>query len=98
MNCNYLDPNYKLIYVKRLTKQNCFYEENGEASKPILRQGVLNDDLYKNRKYISTINGKSEFNPLIEIYTRIFTDTTGTMIINIFDIDRHQVINCNKYG
>ena len=49
MNCNYLDPNYKLIYVKRLTKQNCFYEENGEASEPILRQGVLNDDLYKNR-------------------------------------------------
>lgn len=92
MNNDYLDSNYKLVYVKKLNKQNCFYEDNGEASEPLLRHGILTDKLYKNRKYISTINGKSEFNPLIEIYTRIFTDTTGTMIINVFDIDRHQVI------
>lgn len=92
MTCTNLDHDFKLIYSKKLSKQNCFYEDDGEASEPLLRHGILNDKLYKNRKYISTINGKTEFNPLIEIYTRIYTDTSGTMIINVFDIDRHQVI------
>lgn len=89
---NYLDPNYKLIYNKKLVTQSCFYEEDGEPSEPVLRQGVLSDQLYKNRKYISTINGKTEFNPMIEIYTRIYTDTSGTMAVNVVDCDRRQVV------
>ena len=92
MFCNNLDPNYKLIYSKKLIKQSCFYEEDGEPSEPVLRQGIIKNDLYKNRKYISTINGKSEFNPLVEIYSRIYTDNDGTLILNIWDIVRHQVI------
>ena len=92
MFCNNLDPNYKLIYSKKLIKQTCFYEEDGEPSEPVLRQGIIKNDLYKNRKYISTINGKSEFNPLVEIYSRVYTDNDGTLILNVWDVDRHQVI------
>lgn len=92
MFCNNLDPNYKLIYSKKLIKQSCFYEEDGEPSEPVLRHGIIKNDLYKNRKYISTINGKSEFNPLVEIYSRIYTDNDGTLILNVWDVDRHQVI------
>ena len=50
MFCNNLDPNYKLIYSKKLIKQSCFYEEDGEPSEPVLRQGIIKNDLSKNRK------------------------------------------------
>lgn len=82
----------KLIYSKILNKQACFFEENGEPLDPTLRYGRLIDDLYKNKKYISCINGKSEFVPLVEIYTKIFTDISGKMIINIMDVDKHQTV------
>lgn len=92
MFCNCLDPEYKLIYSKKLTKQSCFFEEDGVVSEPVLRQGILTDSLYKNRKYISTINGKSEFLPIVEIYNRVYTDLDSIMIINVWDKEKNQVI------
>lgn len=92
MFCNCLDPEYKLIYSKKLAKQSCFFEEDGTPSEPVLRQGILTDSLYKNRKYISTINGKSEFLPVIEIYNRVYTDLDSIMIVNVWDKEKHQVI------
>ena len=99
MFCNNLDPNYKLIYSKKLIKQSCFYEEDGEPSEPVLRQGIIKNDLYKNdasHKYYLLVSKSAEtpetFNKVCNILSEYAAQQTHTPATEAFLEEHYRVI------
>lgn len=79
-----------------LQKELYYYENDGEATYVPLRKGRIEDGVYNDRDYISTINGTRRFNVRVEMFCHFFTDDDGYIKVDIFDSETNNCISWLK--